>query len=253
MIVIPAIDLKQGKCVRLLQGRMESETIYGDDPVAVARRWEAEGAERLHVVDLEGAVLGRPAQRSLIEEMVRSVEIPLEVGGGIRDLETIEAYLAAGVRWVVLGTAALDHPSLIVEAARRFPGRMILGVDAKGGKVAVQGWQRVAAREAGEFAKAFEETPLSAVIFTDIARDGTEAGVNWEMTRAFARFVSIPVIASGGVSGISDIRRLREMEADGVIGVIVGKALYSGRLDLKEALAVARGEAGLEAGAFCSE
>lgn len=244
MIVIPAIDLKKGKCVRLLQGRMESETVYGEDPVAVARRWQAEGARRLHVVDLDGAVAGRPVHRSLIEEMARSVEIPIEVGGGIRDLATIETYLAGGVRWVILGTVAMEDPSLVTEAARRFPGRVILGVDARGGMVAVQGWQRVASREAAEVAKAFEGTSLSAVIFTDIERDGTEKGVNWERTRAFARSISIPVIASGGVSGISDIRTLREMEPEGVIGVIVGKALYSGRLDLREALAVAGGQSG---------
>jgi len=239
MIVIPAIDLKGGRCVRLLQGRMDEETVYGEDPIAIARKWEAEGAKRLHVVDLDGAAQGRPVQRSLIEEMCRSVEIPLEVGGGIRDLETIESYLARGVRWVILGTVALENPSLMVEAARQFPGRMILAVDARGGKVAVQGWQRIAKREALEFAKGFEGTPLSAIIFTDIERDGMEEGVNWEMTRAFARSISIPVIASGGVSGISDIRRLREMEPDGLIGVIVGKALYTGRLDLKEAMGVA--------------
>lgn len=241
MIVIPAIDLKKGRCVRLLQGRMESETVYGEDPVAIASRWQAEGAERLHVVDLDGAAQGRPVHRSLIEEICRSVEIPLEVGGGIRDLDTIESYLAGGVRWVILGTVALENPSLMIEATCRFPERMILGVDARGGKVAVQGWQRVAEREALEFAKGFEGTPLSAIIFTDIERDGMERGVNWEMTRTFARSISIPVIASGGVSGISDIRKLREMEPDGVIGVIVGKALYTGRLDLKEAIGVATG------------
>jgi phosphoribosylformimino-5-aminoimidazole carboxamide ribotide isomerase len=240
MIVIPAIDLKDGRCVRLVQGRMDSETIYGEDPVAVARHWESKGAERLHVVDLNGAVEGKPVHRRVIEEIAGSVHIPVEVGGGIRKLETIESYLSSGVSWTILGTAALRDPSLVKETCRRFPGKIILGVDARAGRVAIQGWNEVVERQAADIAKEFREAGLSAMIFTDIERDGMEKGVNWESTRTVARAGSTPVIASGGVSGIEDIRALKGIEPDGVVGVIVGKALYTGRLDLEEAIRIAK-------------
>jgi phosphoribosylformimino-5-aminoimidazole carboxamide ribotide isomerase len=240
MIVIPAVDLKDGRCVRLSQGRMDQETIYSENPVEMAKYWESKGAERLHVVDLNGAVMGRPFHRSLIEEIAKSLHIPIEVGGGIRDLETIESYLSSGVRWVILGTVALRNRSLIEEACRRFPGRVILAIDAKRGRVAIQGWNEVVPLEAIDLVKQFEGMDLSAIIFTDIERDGMGTGLNSEVTKALARSTSIPVIASGGVSRIEDIERLMELENDGVIGVIVGRALYTGRIDLKEAIRVVK-------------
>jgi len=240
MIVIPAVDLKDGRCVRLSQGRMDQETIYSENPVEMAKYWESKGAERLHVVDLNGAVMGRPFHRSLIEEITRSLHIPIEVGGGIRDLETIESYLSSGVKWVIFGTVALSNRSLIEEACRRFPGRVILAIDAKRGRIAIQGWNEVAPLEAIDLVKQFEGMDLSAIIFTDIERDGMGTGINSEVTRALSRSTSIPVIASGGVSRIEDIERLMELENDGVIGVIVGRALYTGKVDLKEAIRITK-------------
>jgi phosphoribosylformimino-5-aminoimidazole carboxamide ribotide isomerase len=236
MIVIPAVDLKEGRCVRLSQGRMDQESVYSEDPLEMAKHWESKGAERLHVVDLNGAFSGAPYHRSLIEEIVRSVRIPVEVGGGIRDLETIERYLSCGVGWVILGTTAIRNRRLMEEACRRFPGRVILSIDARGGKVAIQGWSDTVPVEAGELVREFEGMGLSAIVFTDIERDGMGTGLNWEMTRALAQATSIPVIASGGVSRIEDIERLIPLEGDGIIGVIVGRAIYTGRVDLEEAI-----------------
>jgi phosphoribosylformimino-5-aminoimidazole carboxamide ribotide isomerase len=236
MQIIPALDLKDGRCVRLSQGRMDQETVYSEDPVQMAKQWESKGAERLHVVDLNGAVAGQPVHRSVIETIARSLHIPVEVGGGIRKMPTIESYLSAGVGWVVLGTVAFRDPGLLREACHQFPGRIILAIDAKRGKVAIQGWNEIVAYEAQSLAKQFEGIGLAALIYTDIERDGMETGLNWEMTKALARLTSIPVIASGGVSTPEDIRRLRELEPDGVIGVIVGRALYNGRLDFEEAI-----------------
>jgi phosphoribosylformimino-5-aminoimidazole carboxamide ribotide isomerase len=244
MIVIPALDLKEERCVRLSQGRMDQESVYSENPVQMARHWESKGAERLHVVDLNGAVQGRPFHSSLIKEIVRSVRIPVEVGGGIRDFETIEDYLSSGVKWVILGTAAFQNRSLVKEACRRFPERVILGIDAKGGKVAIQGWNEVVSSEAIELAKQFEGMDLSAIVFTDIERDGMGTGLNLESTKNFARSISIPVIASGGVSRIENIQNLMVLEADGVVGVIVGRALYTGRLDLKGAIRVTKSNEG---------
>lgn len=236
MIIIPAIDLKDGKCVRLSQGRMDMETIYSENAVEMAKQWESKGAERLHVVDLNGAVTGKPFHRSLIDEIIRSVHIPVEIGGGIRDLATIEDYIDSGSGWVILGTAALRNPNLLELACQRFPGQVILGIDAKGGRVAVEGWKEVASVESIELAKQFEEIGLSAIIFTDIERDGMGTGLNREATKTFARSTSTPVIASGGVSRIEDIEQLMALEPDGVIGVITGRALYNGSLDLEEAI-----------------
>ncbi|MBS3905527.1 MAG: 1-(5-phosphoribosyl)-5-[(5-phosphoribosylamino)methylideneamino]imidazole-4-carboxamide isomerase [Syntrophaceae bacterium] len=236
MIVIPAIDLKDGRCVRLSQGRMDQETIYSENPIEMAKHWESKGAERLHVVDLNGAVTGKPFHRSLIEEMVRSLHIPVEIGGGIRDLAAIEDYIHSGAEWVILGTAALRNRCLLTEACHQYPGKVILGIDAKGGKVAVEGWQEVASMEAIELARQFEGIGLSSIIFTDIERDGMGTGLNFESTRNLSRSVSIPVIASGGVSRIEDIEDLLELERDGVIGVIIGRALYTGSIDLEEAI-----------------
>jgi phosphoribosylformimino-5-aminoimidazole carboxamide ribotide isomerase len=240
LIVIPAVDLKEGRCVRLSQGRMDQESIYSENPVQMARHWESKGAERLHVVDLNGAVTGRPFHRFLIEEITRTIRIPVEVGGGIRDIETIEDYLSSGVRWVILGTAAFQNHQLIEEACQRFPGRIILGIDARGRKVAIQGWKEIASLEAMDLAKQFEGVDLSAIIFTDVERDGMGTGLNWEETKAMARATSIPVIASGGVSQIEEIESLKKLEPDGVIGVIVGRALYTGQIDLEEAIRLAK-------------
>ena len=236
MIVIPAVDLKDGRCVRLSQGRMEQETVYSEHPVQMAKHWESKGAERIHVVDLNGAVAGKPFHQSLIKEIVRSLQIPIEVGGGIRDFDTIENYLSSGVRWVILGTAAFKNRPFLEKACHRFPERVILGIDAKGGRVAIQGWNEVVSLEAIDLAKQVEGMGLSAIIFTDIERDGMSTGLNFESTRNLARSTSIPVIASGGVSRIEDIEHLLELEPDGVIGVIVGRALYTGSLDLEEAI-----------------
>jgi phosphoribosylformimino-5-aminoimidazole carboxamide ribotide isomerase len=241
MIVIPALDLKEGRCVRLSQGRMDQESVYSENPVQMAKHWESKGAERLHVVDLNGAVTGRPFHRSLIEEITRSLRIPIEVGGGIRDLETIENYFSSGVRWVILGTAAFRNRPLIEEACHRFPERVILSIDAKGGKVAIQGWNEVIPLEAIDVARQFEGIGLSAIIFTDVERDGMGTGLNWEETKPLARATSIPVIASGGVSRMEEMEHLMDLEPDGVIGVIVGRALYTGQLDLEEAIRVTKG------------
>jgi phosphoribosylformimino-5-aminoimidazole carboxamide ribotide isomerase len=240
MIIIPAIDLKDGKCVRLRQGRMDQETIYSGNPVEVAKHWELKGAERLHVVDLNGAVTGKPFHSSLIKEMIRSVSIPVEVGGGIRNIETIEDYLSSGVGWVILGTAALRNRVLLTEACQQFPGKVILGIDAKEGRVAIEGWKEEASIKAIDLVKEVEGVGLSAIIFTDIERDGMSTGLNRQMTRSLARSTSIPVIASGGVSRIEDIVKLMEMESDGIIGVITGRALYAGSLDLEEAIRITK-------------
>jgi len=240
MVVIPAVDLKDGKCVRLSQGKMDQESVYSEHPLEMAKHWESKGAERLHVVDLNGAVAGKPVHRTLIKEIARSILIPIEVGGGIRDLNTIEDYLSSGVQWVILGTAAVQDRSLMEEVCHRFPERVILGIDAKGGRVAIQGWNEVVSLEATDLAKLFEGMGLSAIIFTDIERDGMGTGLNFESTKKLTRSTSIPVIASGGVSRIEDIEHLVELEADGIIGVIVGRALYTGSLDLEEAIRITK-------------
>ena len=240
MIVIPAIDLKDGRCVRLSQGRMDQESVYSEHPVEMAKHWESKGAERLHIVDLNGAVTGKPIHRSLIKQITQSLRIPVEVGGGIREIATIEDYLSSGVRWVILGTAAFQNRSLVEEACRQFPERVILGIDAREGKVAIQGWNEVVSLEAVALAEQFEGAGLSAIIFTDIERDGMSTGLNFESTRRLSASTSIPVIASGGVSRIEDIEHLLEWESEGVIGVIVGRALYTEQLDLEEAIKLAK-------------
>ena len=240
MIVIPAVDLKDGKCVRLSQGRMDQESVYSENPVQMAKHWESKGAARLHVVDLNGAVTGKPFHRSLIEEITKTLKIPVEVGGGIRDLETIKNYFSSGVEWIILGTAALSNRRLVEEACHRFPGKVILGIDAKKGRVAIQGWNEIASVEAIDLARKFEGAGVSAIIFTDVERDGMGTGLNWEETKALARETSIPVIASGGVSKIEEIERLKKLEPDGIIGVIVGRALYTGKIDLEEAIRVTK-------------
>lgn len=240
MIVIPAIDLKEGKCVRLEQGLMEKDTVYSDNPAAMARHWQDEGGELLHLVDLDGAFAGVPKNREAIRAIVAAVDIPTELGGGIRDLATIEAYLELGIDRVILGTVAKENPDLVAEACRMFPGRIVVGIDAKGGLVAVRGWAEVTEKRAIDLAREMEGFGVTAIIYTDIARDGMMQGPNLEATAALAEAISIPVIASGGVSNLDDIRNLLQIEASGVEGVITGKAIYTGSLNLREAVALTK-------------
>ena len=237
MIIIPAIDIRGGRCVRLLQGDFRRETVYSGDPVEVARRWAAKGAERIHVVDLDGSREGRPVNDAVIGRILSAVDVPIEVGGGIRELGTVDLYLGMGVRWVILGTAALKNRDFVVEACRRHPGRVILGIDAREGKVAVEGWTEATGADALEVARQYEGLGLAALVYTDIGRDGMESGVNVPATERLARRIGIPVIASGGVAGIGDIDRLLAAACPGILGVITGKALYTGALDLEEAIA----------------
>ncbi len=239
MIVIPAIDLQGGRCVRLRQGDFDQATVYGEDPLAVAETWRRGGAQRLHVVDLDGSREGRPCNGEVIRRLAANQAVPLEVGGGIRDMETVEGYLQAGVQWVILGTAALRDGAFVREACRRFPGRILLGIDARKGRVAIEGWTAQTDVTAADVARRFASAGLAAVIYTDIQRDGMETGVNVEATAQLARQASVPVIASGGVSCRSDIEALRAVEKDGVLGVVVGRALYTGALSLAEAIEAA--------------
>jgi phosphoribosylformimino-5-aminoimidazole carboxamide ribotide isomerase len=241
MIVIPAIDLKEGKCVRLEQGLMDKDTVFNDNPAAQARAWQDQGAEMLHIVDLDGAFAGEPKNRAAIEAIVKAITIPSQLGGGIRDIETIEAYLALGLSRVIIGTAAQRNPELVKEACTRFPGRIVVGIDAKNGMVAVQGWAELTDITAVDLAKKFEGFGVSAIIYTDISRDGMLQGPNLEATRALAEAVSIPVIASGGVSSLKDIRNLMDIESSGISGVITGKAVYTGAIKLAEAVALTKG------------
>jgi phosphoribosylformimino-5-aminoimidazole carboxamide ribotide isomerase len=241
MIVIPAIDLKEGRCVRLEQGLMEKDTVYCDDPAAQARIWQEQGGELLHIVDLDGAFAGVPRNKAAIEAIVGAIDIPTELGGGIRDLPTVEAYLDLGVGRVILGTVAKENPALVAEACRLFPGRIVVGIDAKDGLVAVRGWADLTEKNASEMAREMEGMGVTAIIYTDIARDGMMQGPNIEATRRLAESISIPVIASGGVSSLKDIENLIAIEKSGVVGVITGKAIYTGALDLREAVRIAKG------------
>ncbi|AAR36487.1 1-(5-phosphoribosyl)-5-[(5-phosphoribosylamino)methylideneamino]imidazole-4-carboxamide isomerase [Geobacter sulfurreducens] len=240
MIVIPAIDLKEGKCVRLEQGLMEKDTVFCDNPADQAREWERQGAELLHIVDLDGAFAGEPKNRASIEAIVKAIAIPTQLGGGIRDIPTIEAYLSLGIGRVILGTAAQRNPELVEEACRLFPGRIVVGIDAKNGMVAVQGWAEVTGVTAVDLAKRFEGYGVAAIIYTDIARDGMMQGPNIEATRALAEAISIPVIASGGVSSLKDIENLMAIETSGIAGAITGKAVYTGAINLAEAVALTK-------------
>lgn len=240
MIVIPAIDLKEGKCVRLEQGLMERDTVFCDNPAEQAREWERQGGELLHIVDLDGAFAGKPANKGAIEAIVKAVRIPTQLGGGIRDIETIKAYLDLGLSRVILGTAAQRNPALVEEACRLFPGRIVVGIDAKNGLVAVQGWAEVTDVRAVDLARRFEGYGVAAIIYTDISRDGMMQGPNIEATRALAEAISIPVIASGGVSSLKDIENLMAIETSGVTGAITGKAIYTGAIRLAEAVALTK-------------
>jgi phosphoribosylformimino-5-aminoimidazole carboxamide ribotide isomerase len=238
VIVFPAIDLKDGRCVRLLKGDMQQATVFNDDPPAQARAFEAQGFRWLHVVDLDGAVAGKAANSQAVQAIVRAVGIPVQLGGGIRDAQSIERWLEGGVRRVILGTAAVKNPDLVREACRRFPGSVAVGIDARRGKVAVEGWAETSEIAALELALRFEDCGAAAIVYTDIERDGALAGVNVEATAALASRLETPVIASGGVASLDDIRALKAHERDGVDGVIVGRALYDGRIEPKAALAL---------------
>ena len=240
MIVIPAIDLKEGQCVRLEQGEMERDTVFSDNPAEQALKWQEAGAELLHLVDLDGAFAGQPKNRDTITSILKTITIPAQLGGGIRDIATIESYLALGLSRVIIGTAAQRNPELVVEACKKFPGKIVVGIDAKNGMVAVQGWAEVTGITAVDLAQKFEDCGVSAIIYTDISRDGMMGGPNLEATRALAEAISIPVIASGGVSSLKDIENLMAIEQSGVTGVITGKAIYTGAIDLCEAIALTR-------------
>jgi phosphoribosylformimino-5-aminoimidazole carboxamide ribotide isomerase len=236
MLVIPAIDLKDGRCVRLRQGRMEDETVFGDDPVQVAQRWVDAGARRLHMVDLNGAFEGRPVNAQVIRAVAEQFpELPIQVGGGIRDEETVQAYLDAGVQYVIIGTRAVSTPHFINDLCLEFPGHIIVGLDAKNGKIAIDGWSKLSNHSVIELAQRFEQDGVEAIVFTDIGRDGMMTGLNVESTVELARAIHIPVIASGGVTSIEDIRTLCGMADEGIIGAITGRAIYEGTLDLAAA------------------
>ncbi len=239
MIILPAIDLKGGRCVRLQQGRMDRETVYAEDPVQMAIHWEELGAEYLHVVDLDGASEGRPRHAAVVEKIVKTVKMPVEIGGGIREKETVREYLSFGVERVVIGTVAYQSPELLEELCRAFPGKIVVGVDASGGKVAIRGWKEVTHRLARDIVKEVEERGAAAVIYTDIKRDGMLTGPNIEEIQGVASVLSVPVIASGGVSSVDDIVALKELEEKGVEGTIVGKALYEGVVNLPDLIQVA--------------
>ena len=245
MLIIPAIDLKDGHCVRLEQGRMETATVFSKQPGEAAAQWAARGARRLHVVDLNGAIAGRPRNEAAIKDIIAALDsdIPVQLGGGIRDLETIERYLDDGVSFIIIGTAAVKNPGFLHEACDAFPGHIIVGLDAKDGKVATDGWSKLTGHDVVDLAKRFQDYGVEAVIYTDIGRDGMMTGVNVEATVRLAQALTVPVIASGGLNSLDDVRRLREVEAEGITGCIAGRAIYEGTLDFAAALKVAAGDA----------
>ena len=245
MQIIPAIDIKDGNCVRLRQGDMQASTVFSEDPAAMAQHWLELGAERLHLVDLNGAVAGKPKNELAIREIVSVIgdDIPVQLGGGIRDLDTIERYLDDGISYVVIGTAAVKNPGLLHDACYAFPGHIIVGLDARDGKVATDGWSKMTGHDVVDLARKFEDYGVEAIIYTDIGRDGMLTGVNIAATVNLAREVKTPVIASGGIASLKDIQDLLPYESEGIIGAIAGRALYEGRLDFKEALKAAKGGA----------
>jgi phosphoribosylformimino-5-aminoimidazole carboxamide ribotide isomerase len=242
MLIIPAIDLKDGRCVRLRQGDMKTATVFSEDPIAMARSWVEQGARRLHIVDLNGAVAGRPKNEKVIRDIIVAVNgaIPIELGGGIRDLDTIESYLDAGVTYVVIGTAAVKNPGFLSDACYAFPGHIIAGLDAKDGKVAVEGWSKMTGHDVIDLAKKFEDYGVEALVYTDIGRDGMMGGVNIEATLKLAQATKTPLIASGGLNSVKDVETICEqLASEGVIGAIAGRALYEGTLEFKQAQAAA--------------
>lgn len=238
MIIIPAVDIKDGKCVRLMQGRMDQETVFADDPADMAQKWADAGAELIHVIDLNGAFAKYPQNIEAIRKILQRIHVPIQLGGGIRNQKTIEMYLEMGVKRVILGSQAVRQPDLVNEACRKFPNQIVLGLDARNGYVAIDGWIHTTRVRAMDLAKQFENSGLAAINFTDIRRDGMQSGLNISEIRDLAESIDVPVVASGGVSTIDDIRKLLPLESIGVVGVIVGKALYSGTLDFGEALKI---------------
>jgi len=237
MLIIPAIDLKDGKCVRLKQGDMKDATVFSEDPAAMARQWLEQGARRLHVVDLNGAAAGRPKNESAIKAIVRAVgnDLPIQLGGGIRDLDTIETYIDAGLSYIVIGTAAVKTPGFLQDACTAFQGHIIVALDAKDGKVAVDGWSKMTGHDVADLAIKFQDYGVEAVIYTDIGRDGMLTGVNIEATVELARQLTVPVIASGGITDLEDVRKLCAVESEGIMGAITGRAVYQGTLKFTEA------------------
>ncbi len=240
MLISPAIDLKEGKCVRLEQGLMNKATVYSDDPATTAKHWESQGAELLHVVDLNGAFAGAPKNLEAIKAIRKAIRIPIEVGGGIRDIATIETLVGIGIDRIILGTAAIENPAFVREACEKFSGRIIVGIDAKDGMVAIKGWAEVTKVKAVDLAKQMQDYGVIAIIYTDIRRDGMLTGPNIEATKALAEALHIPVIASGGIHTMKDIENLLTVRYSGVSGVITGKAIYSGSLNLREAIIFVR-------------
>lgn len=238
MLIIPAIDLKDGQCVRLRQGLMEDSTVFSDDPVAMATQWVEAGTRRLHLVDLNGAFAGEPVNGDVVRAIAKAYpQLPIQIGGGIRSLETIEAYVKAGVSYVIIGTKAVREPEFVAEACKAFPGRVIVGLDAKNGLVATDGWAEVSDVQATDLAKQFDALGVSAIVYTDIARDGMMQGVNVEATVQMAQASSIPVIASGGITNMEDIKALAAVSSRGICGAITGRAIYEGTLEVREAQA----------------
>ena len=236
MIVIPAIDLKDGKCVRLRQGGMDDVTVFSEDPVAMADKWVEAGAQRLHIVDLDGATSGGPKNREIIHSIAENhPDVPIQVGGGIRDEDTVQAYLDVGVQYVIIGTKAVSAPHFVNDLCLEFPGHIIVGLDAKDGKVAIDGWSKLSLHDVIDMAQHFEADGVAAIVFTDISRDGMMQGLNVESTAELSAAIHIPVIASGGVTDENDIKRLCECDEEGIIGVIVGRALYEGTIELQHA------------------
>ena len=242
MLIIPAIDVKDGRCVRLREGKMDTATVFSDNPVEMAKHWAAQGARRLHIVDLNGAIAGRPKNEKIIREMVAAVgdKAAVQVGGGIRDLDTIESYLDAGVTYIVIGTAAVKNPGFLSDACYAFPGHVIAGLDAKEGKVAVEGWSKMTGHDVVDLAKKFEDYGIEALVYTDIGRDGMMSGINIDATLRLAQATKAPIIASGGLNSVEDVQAVcAKLVPEGVIGAIAGRALYEGKLDLKKAQAAA--------------
>lgn len=242
MLVIPAIDLRGGRCVRLIEGRIDQETIYSDDPVGIACTFERMGAERIHLVDLDGAFSGQLANLGVIQEIVRAVQIPVQLGGGIRTMETIEMLLSLGVSRVILGTAAISHLSLVTDGVRRFGEQVMVGIDSKNGQIAIKGWADTVAKTYLELGREIKSQGVKQVVFTDTRRDGTFKGPNLAAAAELARESGLEVIVSGGVASLEDIRNIGCMEEPGIAGVIIGKALYAGMVDIKEAIKIGRGE-----------